>query len=156
MHIVPWHSVWPKVMSTRASSCCWTRTTNSLGTVVPPVRIVCRLVRSCRPRCGWSKIAISIVGTASVSVPRSASVSSRNKPASNPGITTCVPARARVPTVARPAPPIWNSGIALIQVSAVSSPNPARRVARSYAADIPPCVSIAPFGTPVVPDVYWI
>ena len=49
---------------------------------------------------------------------------------------------------------MWKNGIALSSLS--SAPQPARSLISRALLMVPRCVSIAPFGAPVVPLVYWI
>ena len=56
-----------------------------------------------------------MVGTISELLQRSDSISSKNKPGSNDCIKTKVPLRLNVPISLTMPPPIWKSGIALIQ-----------------------------------------
>ena len=66
-------------------------------------------------------------------------------------MSTCVPSDWTGPRVSSPQPAIWNNGIECATVSAARMPI---AVAANLALLVRPrCVSTAPFGRPVVPEV---
>jgi hypothetical protein len=147
-------SVWPKPIVTATPSCSRARRTSSGATGAPP-SIDSRQLETSRGRAACSSsIRMSIVGTLSISVPRSASNSSSIRAGSKPAGSTCVPPVCSAPRVASPQPAVWNIGIGLIHTS--SGPASFTSANMRLTATRPRWGSIAPLGKPVVPDVYWI
>src|SRR5581483_10938158 len=73
---------------------------------------------------------------------------------SNQGAITIRPRAWTGPRVATTQPAVWNIGIGLTQAS--SDVNPRRPMESRALLVIARWASRAPFGNPVVPDVYWI
>ena len=99
------------------------RCTRAAGTSEAPDRTVVRLDRSREGKSAWPSIARIIVGTISVMLPRSDSISSSIWAGSNPGATTNVPSRLRQPSRQTAAPPMWNIGIALTHTPPSGKPD---------------------------------
>src|SRR5437879_3472163 len=131
-----------------------TRRTSSAGTVAPP-DTTSRSDRRSRPgNVGSSRQASSIVGTSSVADPPSCSTRLKNRAGSNQGASTIRPRACTGPSVASTQPAVWNIGIGLTQAS--SGPKPRRCMLNRELLVMARWASRAPFGNPVVPDVYWI
>ena len=64
------HSVWPKTIVNGAPSSFSKRFTRGAGTVEPPEQIALTPERSVVGNVGCSSIAISMVGTATIALPR--------------------------------------------------------------------------------------
>ena len=147
-------SVWPKTMSKVTPISFSTRRTSSAGTVAPP-DTTSRSDRRSRPgNVGSSRQASSIVGTSSVADPPSCSTRLKNRAGSNQGASTIRPRACTGPSVASTQPAVWNIGIGLTQAS--SGPKPRRCMLNRELLVMARWASRAPFGNPVVPDVYWI
>ena len=103
---------------------------------------------------GHSSRAISTVGTPRVIVARSVSMSSSMSEGSKARTDTWRTPACRVPRVPRTQPAVWNMGNGLTYTSPALAPD---RVEKIRALLVRPrWCSSAPFGNPVVPDVYWI
>ena len=100
---------------------------------------------------GWLSIAVYIVGTPSNTVTRSRSMISSARPASKRGSSVSVPPTAIVAFSAQVCPKAWNSGSAPSVTVSASRSNSSTAVATLRIRFA--CVSCAPFGEPVVPDV---
>ncbi len=131
-----------------------TRRTRAGGTVAPPLKAHRMLERSRPGKSGWSSWASSMVGTPTNRVPRSDSIRCSIRPGSNPGGRTWVNRPCTAPSVTSTHPAVWISGIGLTH----TSPGPACKISAQNRAllVIPRCRKTAPFGKPVVPEVYWI
>ena len=104
-----------------------------------------------RSRSGWCSSALNIVGTPPNVVARSRSMTSRTLPGSKRGTSVSSPPACTVTFMIELMPKTWNSGsVATVTVSGPASTwsQPTRAAAARLA-----CVSVAPFGVPVVPDV---
>ena len=101
---------------------------------------------------GWCSIAAYIVGTPSNTLTWSRSMISSALPGSKRGISVSVPPPPIVAFSPHVWPNEWNSGSApSVIASGPSVEQVARRPAQLRARFA--CVSSAPFGVPVVPDV---
>ena len=94
-----------------------------------------------------------MVGTAITHSTRSDSISSSIRPGSNAGGRTSVPRVATAPSTLMTHPAAWNSGMGLRKT--VPGGKPPRSMVSRALLTIPRWCSTAPFGTPVVPEVYW-
>src|SRR5829696_4254036 len=103
---------------------------------------------------GCSVIATSIVGTAITVVTRYVSISSSARPGSNASSYTSVAPFATAPSTVTTHPAVWNSGHTPMRTP--SSPSPDRSIVWAPLLTNPRWCNNAPFGKPVVPDVYWI
>jgi hypothetical protein len=110
--------------------------------------------RSVAANCGRDASRSIIAGTANIEVtPRSAIVA-RTRSASKPGWMMIVPPLRKVGIVVMLSPATWNSG-AIDSVTSVDSTSMSMRTL-TYWVMSEPCVCVAPFGRPVVPEVYMI
>ena len=82
---------------------------------------------------------------------RRRSISARKAPASNLGTTTTVPPLSRVGIETWPSPVTWKSGATHSATSVLSTSTWASWL--TVFQVMFPCVSTAPLGRPVVPDV---
>jgi hypothetical protein len=98
-------------------------------------------------------MAMSMVGTTRVWVPRYVSNASRIVAGLKPGKITKVPRLAQAPNEVTAPPPMWYIGIALMYTP--PSDMPARSATKVASLTRPMWCSIAPRGKPVVPEVYW-
>ena len=102
-------------------------------------------------RSGWCSSAVYIVGTPAKEVTLSRSISSSALPGSKRGSSVSSP-RARIAMfITEFMPNTWNSG----SVASPTVSGPASTRSRAVSAPVArfACVSVAPFGVPVVPDV---
>ena len=108
-------------------------------------------VRSWRAKSGCSRHRLYIAGTISACVMRSRAASGRNSAALNAGMITSLPALQMKVVISATSPVTCDSGTA----ATVQSPGPSAMPMRKCIDECtrPRCVSIAPFGWPVVPDV---
>jgi HD domain len=88
-------------------------------------------------------------------VTRSRAISSTVCCGTNWSWITTVPPAYRIGSVNSPKAPMWNSGATVSVMSSRCSPLPAVSMLTAFHSLLP-CVSIAPLGCPVVPDVYMI
>ena len=89
-----------------------------------------------------------------MTVARSAMMRARAAAASNSAMPSSVPPLASMPSALQTQPAVWNIG--MTASSRLCSSNPARSPIRFALLTTPRWLSITPFGTPVVPLVYWI
>ena len=146
-------SVCAKVMVNGMPSADSTRCTTVGGTVAPPENASLTLEKSVLANPGWPSSARIMVGTPPSSAERSDSIRFRISPGSN-GAITWVARCCTGPSVRSTHPAVWNIGIGFTH----TSPGCARRICAQNRAllVIPRWRRTAPFGKPVVPEVYWI
>ena len=121
----------------------------STGRAAPPEMQTASVDVSTSAR--WLSIAAYIVGTPSNTVTRSRAMISSARPASKRGRRVNRPPTAIVAFSAHVWPKAWKSGSAPSATIVSSKPNSATE-ASTLCVRLP-CVSSAPFGVPVVPDV---
>src|SRR5215212_1414176 len=148
------HSVCPNTMVKGAPSFCSSEVTSAAGTVEPPEQIAFVDDRSVVAKDGCSSMATSIVGTPIIAFPRYVSNSSSTSPGSKASSSTCVAALDTAPITQQTQPPVWNSGMVVMNTSPGSIP--IRSAVSAPLLARPRWCNSAPFGKPVVPDVYWI
>ena len=95
-----------------------------------------------------------MVGTPPIMPMRSSSISRLTAKGSNWRTSTIGMRFCIVPSVMRPQPEVWNIGMGLSATSPGTTP--ARAIEKRALLVRPRWVSTAPFGKPVVPEVYWI
>ena len=127
----------------------------SIGHGEPAMMPVRRRDRSKRSNSGWSSSAMNIVGTPCSAVQRSSDTAASVAPASktSPGNTIAAPLATQAST-ASTMPKQWYSGTGMHSRSASL-----KRIAAATAIALLTmlwCVSVAPFGWPVVPLVNWM
>ena len=103
---------------------------------------------------GWRAIASNIAGTPNMKVTRWRSISSSVPPGSNAATRTQLPPLSSIGRVSMFSAAMWNSGAA---TRVTSSPIRSGSISTLTAFQVRLAwVSIAPFGRPVVPEVYMI
>ena len=123
----------------------------STGIAAPPDAQTCRLDVSASPASGWWSIAEYIVGTPSNTVTRSRAMISSALPGSKRGIRVSMPPARTQALSPHVCPKEWNSGSAPRTTASSDSENRPRAI--STLRRRLSCVSSAPLGVPVVPDV---
>ena len=124
------------------------------GTGAPPHSSMRRLDRSASGHRGCAAIASYTAGTPNSEVTRSASISSRARPGSNPGSMSTAPPLSSVGRQSMFSAAVWNSGAT---TSATSSCRKSASTTTLIAFQVMlPWLSVAPLASPVVPDVYMI
>ncbi len=109
------HSVCPNTMVKGAPSRCSSVCTSAAGTVEPPEQIALIDDRSVAAKFGCSIMAISIVGTPIIPLPLNVCSSSSTSPGSNASTRICVIACDTAPSTQQTQPPVWNSGMVVIE-----------------------------------------
>ena len=124
------------------------------GTGAPPTMSTRRLLRSRVAKSGCCDMNRNIAGTPNIIVTRCFSMSSSTMPGSNICSTTTAAPLVSAGIGVTLSPPMWKSG-ATTSVTSSISPSNARDALMLFQRTLP-CVSMAPLGRPVVPDVYMI
>jgi hypothetical protein len=124
----------------------------STGIAEPPETHSRRLDTSVCSASGACSIAENIVGTPSKIVTLSRSMTDSALAPSNLGIRVRVEPRSTVVFRPQVRPKTWNSGRQPMTTSSVELSSRVSAVVRALPARLA-CVSSAPFGCPVVPDV---
>ena len=123
-----------------------------IGIFSPPAMITRTDERSRDSMPGTSSTARTIAGAAQMVVTRERSISSTTCSASNVVCTIVVAPTAIIVVVTRSSAPTWYSGPHASPTSSAVKPNSVTW-AKFFHARLA-CVSITPFGRPVVPEVY--
>ena len=117
----------------------------------PPTR---QADRSCFAKSACNRHRLYIAGTMIVKLMRSRATRDKNSAALKDGTINSVPPRPRVTIISPTSPVTWLNGTATAPRSSALSDKPCAKC--NTECTTLRCVSIAPLGKPVVPDVYMM
>ena len=148
------HSVWPNTIVKGAPSFSSNSRTSAAGTVEPPEQIALTDERSVVGECRMLQHRDQHGGNADHRIAAIGPEHFEHDAGSKASTSTWVAAFETAPITQQTQPPVWNSGIVVMKTSPASTPM--RSAVSAPLLSSPRWRSRAPFGKPVVPEVYWI